>query len=158
LKAVDFIQMLEQSLQWLDHLTAVPSDDRARVLLMTIAGQESAWKFRVQQGGPAHSYWQFEKGGGVAQLFAVTPTQLRKVCEALDISYDIDTVYQAMVYNDVLACSMARLLLWQDPAALPAVGEVDLAYAYYDRNWRPGAKRPQDWPPNYATARTALGV
>src|SRR5262245_38910235 len=92
----------------------VPSDDRAIVLAMAIAGQESDWSARLQHGGPARSYWQFEgAGGGVGQLFQVTPTQLGAVCRSLEIPYDVNTVFQAMAWNDLLACSMARLLLWQ---------------------------------------------
>ncbi len=158
MKQMDFCEIVEKSLEWLTHLTDVTSDDRARILVMTIAGQESDWAARVQHGGPAHSYWQFEEMGGVAELFAVTPLQLKAVCGALDIPYDRSTVYQAMVYNDRLACCMARLLLWQDPPALPAVGDVEGAWRYYLRNWRPGAPHPEGWPGKYATAKATLGI
>ncbi len=41
----------------------IPFDVRARVLMLAIAGQESAWKYRAQVGGPARGFWQFEVTG-----------------------------------------------------------------------------------------------
>ncbi len=126
--------------------------DEATVMLMAIAGQESGWRYRRQIGGPARSYWQFEKNGGVAELFQKTPVPLSGMCEYLDIPYELSTVFEAMAWNDTLACTMARLLLWQDRAALPAVGEVNASWDYYRRNWRPGAPHPDAWPANYSKA------
>ena len=37
----------------------------ARVLLLAIGLQESKFSHRLQIGGPARGYWQFEQGGGV---------------------------------------------------------------------------------------------
>lgn len=129
----------------------------AAVLLMAIAGQESNWAARRQGGGgPARSYWQFEKGGGIAELFQKTPRQLGAMCVLLDIPYNQTVVFEAMAWNDTLACTMARLLLWQDPAALPAIGDKDASWQYYLRNWRPGAPRPDDWPGNYNRGLNAV--
>lgn len=138
----------------LDRLSGVKSDDRSRVLSLAIAGQESAWAARIQGGGgPARSFWQFEGlGGGVGEVFQKTPTQLQAVCKELIIPFDVATVFQAMAWNDALAATMARLLLWQDPAALPAVGEVEAGWQYYLRNWRPGAPHPESWAGRYGTA------
>lgn len=138
----------------LERLAGVKSDNRARVLSLAIAGQESAWAARRQGGGgPARSYWQFEgRGGGVGEVFAKTPKQLSAICTELDIPFDIATVFEAMAWNDVLAASMARLLLWQDPKALPAVGSVEEGWQYYLSNWRPGAPHPGVWPGRYGTA------
>ena len=130
----------------------VKSDARARVLVLAIAGQESAWSARRQIGGPARSFWQFEEGGGVAGVFRVAPLSLKAVCDSLYIPFDQSTVFEAMAWNDVLAAAMARLLLWSDAADLPAVGDVNGAWAYYQRNWRPGAPHPDLWPARYGTA------
>jgi hypothetical protein len=134
----------------------LPPSDEARVAVLTIAGQESNWQHRRQIGGPARSYWQFEKGGGVAELFQKTPRQLAAICAALDIPFDLSTVFEAMAWNDTLACTMARLLLWQDRAPLPAIGDKQAAWQYYLRNWRPGAPRPEAWPGNYDKALAAI--
>lgn len=148
--------IVDPSLKWLTSVSGTPSADNARVLVMAIAGQESHWEHRRQIGGPARSYWQFEKGGGVAGLFRVTPSQLRAVCETLDIPYDQATVFEAMAWNDTLACCMARLLLWSDPRALPPVGNKEAGWQYYLANWRPGAPHPEAWPTVYDQSLAAM--
>lgn len=147
---------VDPALAILGSLTAIKVTDEARVLLMAIAGQESDWAARLQHGGPARSFWQFEQGGGVAGVMGSTPKQLQAVCKYLVISYDSATIFQAMAWNDTLATCMARLLLWTDAAPLPPVGDVQGAWNYYQRNWRPGAPHPEVWPSKYATARGLL--
>ena len=44
------------------------------------------------------------------------------------------------------------LLLWTDPRPLPRIGEVQAAWDYYIRNWRPGKPHPKSWAPLYAQA------
>lgn len=126
---------------------AIPVTDAARVLVMTIAGQESRWTHRRQIGGPARGYWQFERGGGVVGVLTHPATQLkaRAICGTLDIPSDYDTVYEALAWNDTLACTFARLLLWSDPVALPIVGDKDGGWEYYLRTWRPGMPHPETW-------------
>jgi hypothetical protein len=131
----------------------------SRVLLMTIAGIESDWSARRQIGGPARSFWQFEQGGGVAELLGINYVApiLRATCSQLAIPSDSATIFEAMAWNDSLACTMARLLLWQDPMPLPDTGDTTNSYAYYLRNWRPGA--PQGitvWQARYASSMTAM--
>jgi hypothetical protein len=154
-----FARIVEPTLQWMDAAPGVGirATDNARVLVMAIAGQESGWAARRQNGGPARSYWQFEKGGGVAGLFRVTPRQLETVCAACDAPYDPATVFEAMAWHDMLACAMARLLLWSDPAPLPAVGDREAGWQYYQRNWRPGVPRPESWASVYDRALAAIG-
>ena len=149
-----------RSMHSLETWAGVKSDDKALVLLMAISGQESAWQHRKQIGGPARSYWQFEKGGGVAGVLshAASKTKIAAVCSQLDIPCDVVTVYEAMAWNDTLAASMARLLLFTDPRALPAVGDQDAGWEYYIRNWRPGMPHPQAWPGRYAKAMEIVGV
>ncbi|WP_428659478.1 hypothetical protein [Reyranella sp.] len=136
---------------------AIPASDGARVLVMAIAGQESRWAARRQIGGPARSYWQFERGGGVAGLFRVAPRQLGAVCAACDVTFDAATVFEAMAWHDMLACAMARLLLWSDPAPLPAAGDKDAGWQYYLRTWRPGLPHPESWAGVYDRAFAAIG-
>lgn len=135
---------------------SIPANDDAKVLVMTIAGQESRWKERRQIGGPARSYWQFEQGGGVAGLFRVTPRQLGAVCASLDIPYDDDVVFEAMAWNDTLACAMARLLLWTDEVRLPAVGDKEGAWQCYLRTWRPGMPHRESWDGLYDQSIAAI--
>lgn len=130
----------------------------ASIMLMAIAGQESAWSHRRQVGGPARSYWQFEKGGGVAGVLAGKQTGpwIRLVCAALDIPADASTVFEAMAWNDHLAVAMARLNLWLVRGALPKEGDQDSAWNYYLNQWRPGKPHPAAWPANYQAALKAV--
>jgi len=153
-----FMQMMTTNLGWLSDVVGIPVNDQARVIEMTIAGQESNWQYRLQQGGPARSFWQFESGGGVAGVLShpASSQQIKTVCAALRITCNQSTVYEAMAWNDQLAVAMARLLLWTDPAALPAVGDVNGAWNYYLRNWRPGKPYPDKWPGLYQQAMNLL--
>jgi hypothetical protein len=153
-----FARIVEPTLQYMAAAPgiAIPVSDAARVLVMTIAGQESGWKERRQIGGPARSYWQFENGGGVAEVFQKARRQISIVCAAQDVTCDQITVFEAMTWNDTLACAMARLLLWPDPAPLPAVGDKAGAWEYSDRNWRPGAPHPDVWRGLYDQSLAAM--
>lgn len=148
-----------RSMQDLEVWTGIKSDDKALVMLMAIAGQESAWAHRRQIGGPARSYWQFEQGGGVAGVLRHPATKgaINAVCTKIDIPCDTATVYEAMAWNDTLAACMARLLLFSDPWPLPALGERDAAWRYYLDCWRPGMPHPQSWPARYAVAMDLAG-
>lgn len=158
--AIFFPRIVEPTLQYMavSPGIAIPASDAARVLVMSIAGQESGWAERRQIGGPARSYWQFEQGGGVSGLFQVTRRQLSVVCAAQDVTCDAATVFEAMAWNDTLACAMARLLVWSDPAPLPAVGDKQGSWDYYQRNWRPGAPHPDAWSGVYDQAVAAIGL
>lgn len=138
---------------------AVPLYSReARVMLIAIAGQESAFKSRRQTGGPARSFWQFESGGGVAGVLGHPRAGpwARAICAALDIPGDRQTVFEAMAWNDHLAVAMARLNLWMIPAALPALGDEKGSYGQYLGQWRPGKPDEARWPANYAAAMAAI--
>lgn len=158
-----FKRIVEPTLTWMDASpsVAIPIRDSARVLLMAIAGQESFWKERRQVPvAYARSYWQFERGGGVAGLFGHVATRLKlgTVCAACDVPYDPDTVFEAMAWHDMLACAMARLLLYSDAAALPPVGDKEAAWQYYLRNWRPGAPHRHTWDARYDASIAAIGL
>ena len=125
----------------------------ARVMLLAIGLQESRFAHRVQVGGPAHGFWQFERGGGVHGVLnhPATSKLAGEICEARNVEPSAPSVYSAIVTDDLLACAFARLLLWSDPAPLPAVGDFDRAFALYLRTWRPGA-----WSRGSETERNAL--
>lgn len=158
MKPARFLQtIVDPGLAVLSALTTVKSDDRARVLVLAIAGQETEWRARRQFSGPARSYWQFERYGGVAELVQKCPAQLEAICVGADIPFTPNLVHEAMAWHDGLACAMARLLLWRDPAPLPELGDVDGGWNYYLRNWRPGAPHPDVWPVRYKTALELVG-
>lgn len=130
---------------------AIPVSDNARVIELAIAGQETDWKYRLQMnGGPARSYWQFEKGGGLAGIMKLFPAKVSSLCNGFDIPYNMDIIFEAMAWHDPLAAGLARILLWSDPRKLPEVGDEKGAWQYYLDTWRPGMPHPEKWAAVYA--------
>lgn len=150
--------IVDPTLRWLEGY-GIKSDDRARVGVLSIAGQESKFLFRHQiKGGPATGLWQFEEGGGVKGVLNhdKTKTVAFSVCHSLLVSPFQGTVHRAMEQNDVLACAFARLLLYSDPRPLPAANEEEAWWDYYEHIWRPGKPRKKDWPDSFQAAVTAV--
>lgn len=135
-------------------LPAGMNSPAAILLLLAIGLQESRFTHRRQVGGPARGFWQFEKGGGVRGVLRHPATlgHARVLCEARGVPATEAAVYAALEHDDVLAAGFARLLLWSDPARLPAVGEVAVAWDLYMRTWRPGKPHRRTWDALYAQA------
>ena len=136
----------------------------ARVMLYAIGLQESRFTHRAQVlagggKGPARSFWQFERAGGVRGVLRHPASKfwMHSVCNARNVPAQETSVWLAMETDDVLAAAAARLLLFTDPARLPAVGEQAESWTYYLRNWRPGKPHPRTWPECYETALKAVG-
>ncbi len=149
------LEVIDPALAGLSEISGKPmGDDRARVLMLAIALQESGLRHRRQVGGPARGWWQFEQGGACTEVTSGPQTHIfaAKVCDELLIPGDLISVFEALAWNNDLAAAYARLLLWSDKYPLPAVGEVNAAWDYYQRNWRPGKPHPEVWPSNYAIA------
>lgn len=137
----------------------------SRVILYAIGLQESRFTHRAQVvngggKGPARGYWQFERGGGVTGVLRHPASKywMNSVCNARNVPAQPMNVWLALETDDVLAASAARLLLFTDPAKLPAIGEQATSLRYYLRVWRPGKPRPETWPECYTTALEAVGV
>ena len=113
----------------------------ARLMLLAIQLQEDPQQLRRQMGGgPARGLWQFEKGGVRGVLgHPTTGVTAAKLCNTQQVVPATNTVIEWLENDDVLAAGFARLLLWTDPAKLPAIGEVRQAFDLYLRTWRPGA-------------------
>lgn len=141
---------------------------KARLMLYSIGLQESKFEHRWQivdandpaKMGPARSFWQMERGGGVAGVLGhdATAAFARKVCTARQVEPEAGAVWTRMAIDDVLGAAFARLLLYTDPRPLPDIGAGEAAWQYYLRNWRPGKPHPEEWPANYANAAQELGV
>lgn len=127
---------------------------QARVMLLAIGQQESRFALTHQVGGPAVGYWQFEKGGGVTGVLTHRASRdlAASVCKARGVNPKPADCYAAIEKDQILAAAFARLLLWTDPAALPALGAVSDAWAYYIRNWRPGKPHREFWDALYSKA------
>jgi hypothetical protein len=140
------------------------SGTRARVILLAIGLQESRLEHRYQKTnsgrkGPARGLWQFESGsqasrGGVWGVYLHSDGHevLRNLCRERDCGFDPRVIWAQLEYDDVLAAGVARILLWTDPKPLPELGEPEIAWDYYYRNWKPGKPHPDKWPANYEAA------
>ncbi len=145
--ADDFLKdILSPGIAWCESLPSwnIPFDARAKVLLIAIAGQESRWSARVQSGnGPAHSLFQMERGGMIAEVLANAKTAelANEVCRMMYIAPDAVHAWSVMATErgDKLAVAFARLGLWLDPRDLPALDDEQAAFETYVRIWRPGA-------------------
>lgn len=138
----------------LNLLPVTMDTDNARVIMLAIAYQESEMNHRRQIGGPARSYWQFEKGGmkGVLAHHA-SKGHIKTVLDCLDMGYlfsDPVGCHAAIETNDIVAAAFARLLMWTDPHKLPE--DIHGSWALYLRTWRPGEPYPDKWPKNYNLA------
>lgn len=139
-------------------LPARMTSPQAEVMLLAIGLQESRFEHRRQLGnGPARSFWQAEQGGGmVAGLLSYHDDNVRDLvrglCAVRGVAPVAREVWLAIEHDDVLAAALARLLLFTDPARLPALGDADGAWQLYLRTWRPGKPHPQTWPELYAQA------
>lgn len=134
--------------------------EAARVMLLAITMQEAEATHRVQfGGGPAHGLWQMEEGGGVRGVMQHPSSRdyARAVCATRRQPFLTHSVWEALPHDDILAAAFARLLLWTDFRPLPGVDASDgETWDYYERNWRPGKPRPEDWPANHAAARAQV--
>ncbi len=132
----------------------------ATVLLLAIGLQESRFQHREQVGGPARSFWQFERGGGVIGVLThpATGRHAQAACILRSTAPTKEAVYARMLDDDLLGCAFARLLLYSDPHPLPALGHADAAWDYYQRNWRPGKPHPQSWSGLYSQALAAASA
>lgn len=135
----------------------LPAHDspEARCLLLAIAGQESGWSQRLQEPVPdGRGFWQCERLGATFAVVTgdVTRPLIYGICDSLCIPKGLDQISEALAWNDTLAYWVARLFLWMDPPALPALGDADAAWATYLRVWRPGKPRPETWAGRYASS------
>ena len=139
-------------------LPAKMTSPQAELMLLVIGLQESRLTHRRQIGGPARGLWQFERGGGVAGVLrhAASREHALSVCDAIRVAPVPEQVYQRLEHDDVLAAAFARLLLYTDPARLPALGEVGASWDLYLRTWRPGKPHRHTWDALYAQALEAV--
>jgi len=129
-------------------LSALPQNmrgEKAEILLLAIGLQESRFTHRKQIKGPARGFWQFEPTG-VNGVWTHPASRLlvQKLC-AEQGANSREQAYKLLENNDILACQLARLLLWTDPMPLPDARESLPAWHYYLRNWRPGKPHQATW-------------
>lgn len=138
----------------------------ARAEILSIGRQESGFIARQQGGtkkvpgeGPAKSWWQFERKGGVEELLSDQRTSpiLVPICHVLGYpDTSSASLHEAMEHNDTLACVMARLLLWIDPRSMPKESESKKGWEIYLARWRPGKPHPGTWEDNFKYAWSVM--
>lgn len=138
------------------------SSTRATAMLLAIGLQESRFTARrqlvgnpPQPVGPAKSFWQGERGGGMVagvRTHAATRVHAAKLYAAMGVPATDKAIWDAIENNDVLAAGLARLLLWSDPYSLPALDDANGAWALYLRTWRPGKPHRETWDTFHARA------
>jgi hypothetical protein len=135
-------------------LPARMNSPEAHAMLLAIGLQESDFHHRIQVNGPAHSFWQFERNGGIRGVLTHEGTGAiaHQICDLLIVEPVALNVYTAIAYHDVLAAVFARLLLWTDPRNMPGPAEAAKGWDIYLAQWRPGKPRPNDWKKNFEAA------
>ncbi|MBK9427324.1 MAG: hypothetical protein IPN63_08030 [Gammaproteobacteria bacterium] len=138
----------------------------ARAMLIAIALQETGLRARRQmleardhwwesKPGKGHGFWQFERDGatrGVMVRHAAASAIVLPVIDALLYPRDPYAVHEALIHNDVLACVLARALLYSVPDALPGPNDPEKGWVQYVSAWRPGKPHVEPWANNYRTA------
>lgn len=142
---------------------------KARVELYAIGFQESNFEVRRQyNNGPAASFWQFEKGGGIKGVLthAASAEYAKALCAFRGVQPTTQDVWNAMLTDDVIGAGFGRLLLYTDPRPLPEVRSTinidrpqdSESWQYYSRNWRPGKPHPNKWFASRQKAFAVLGI
>lgn len=126
--------------------------EEAAVLLLTIAIQESALRYRKQLGnGPARGLFQMEPGPqAMIQLVMGKNRELRSLLPTNDPS----EMWALLEYepNDKYGVYIARAALQTDPKPLPRLGDEEEAWDCYLKHWRPGKPRKEKWGTSYEAA------
>jgi hypothetical protein len=138
-------------------------------MLIAIALQETGLRARRQmleardhwwesKPGKGHGFWQFERDGGVRGVLrhAAASAIVLPVIDAMLYPRDPYAVHEALIHNDILACVLARALLYSVPDAMPRPNEADKGWSIYLKAWRPGKAHPEAWPENYRIAWEAV--
>lgn len=140
-------------------LPASMASPQASAMLLAIGLQESRFETRLQWGGPAKSFWQFELTGVEAVLrHPRTNPHVLGALHALRYQTDYSpiAIYEAIEHNDMLAVCLARCLLWSDRRRLPLATEPALGWQIYLDTWRPGKPHPETWRDHFAAAWNQL--
>lgn len=173
---VDLKKIIDEEINPAIGIMGIKPSNEATVMLLAIGLQESRFLHRRQlvgkppePTGPAKSFWQGERGGGMVQgvrMHEATRDKAKLLYKARCVQPNNQAIWDAIENDDVLAAGLARLLLWSDPKALPKLGDVEGAWQLYLRTWRPGAytngtpaKRAElreKWTGNYAKALGAV--
>ena len=171
-------QFIPQARQWMPETPWTP---QANVMLGAMGLQESDGQdIRQVGGGPGMGYWQEEAGIGLVLTNRSSAALARRCVELSGIlagqnpgmfspdgtvegqagggypSTTVPLIVAGMRRNflnfPTLQLCFARLMLWDNPNPLPALGDCNGAWNYYDATWRPGSPRQEKWAACYAAS------
>jgi hypothetical protein len=136
----------------------IPDTTAARRFVLAIALQESALAHRRQvvaggaENGPAASFWQGEKGGGMILTLKhhATGKHAHALCAAYNVEATPGGVWEAIRYQDIVAAGLARLLVYTLPGKLPE--NAAQGWDQYVEAWRPGKPHRDRWDRNWGIA------
>lgn len=135
------------------------SDD-ARRFLLAICLQESGLKYRRQIKGPARGFPMFETNGLRGVLNHRSSKDLARavlgVLELEGMDADIPSLHAVFEFNDALAISFARLLIYTLPSKLPTTAAD--GWKQYINAWRPGRPHENAWLGNWTLANAAVSL
>lgn len=136
-------------------LTLLPQmrSERAEVQLLATSLLESDYlrARRQYEGGPARGFWQFEKVA-VRHVLQHPASQrhIAMLCRELCVDMDVESIHEAIEYQDILAAGVARLNYWTDRRPLAPIDDADTGWTLYVTIWRPG-KPAGGWKKGMAT-------
>lgn len=132
---------------------------RASAMLIAIGLQETKFLARRQyRNGPARGFWQFEERGALWGVVKHPASRehvinvLRNLRYGATMAKNLPLFHDVLSHNDVLACALARLLLWTDSKPIPDRGEPNTAWAMYMRTWNPGKPHRETWDAYFSEA------
>lgn len=136
----------------------IKDSSAARRFVLAIALQESGLNHRRQvvaggaENGPAASFWQGEKGGGMILTLKhhATGAHAQALCAAYNVDPTPGGVWEAIRYQDIVAAGLARLLVYTLPGSLPA--NAAAGWDQYVAAWRPGKPHRATWDGHWETA------
>lgn len=137
----------------------------ARAMVIAWALQESDLQHRQQLIGGFRDWWKSEKGpaAGFGQFERIgirgvlehraSADLVRVVLDIFGYPDDVETIFKALIHNDLLGAVFIRLALWRLPQPLPTgPDQADEAWNQYLLAAAPGKPKKEKWARNYAEA------
>ncbi|SDD28061.1 hypothetical protein [Kordiimonas lacus] len=106
-----------------------------KLLMMTACQESMGFRYRVQQGGPALSYFQVEPNtlNDLYENYLAFRPDMQALVDAY-LPEELDRL-EALETDDKYACAVARMIYWRVPEALPHVLDDEGLAAYAKKYW-----------------------
>lgn len=106
-----------------------------KLLMMTACHESMGFRYRVQQGGPALSYFQVEPNtlNDLYENYLAFRPDMQALVDVY-LPEELDRL-EALETDDKYACAVARMIYWRVPEALPHVTDDEGLAAYAKKYW-----------------------